>query len=68
VKQVKDGDYGITVLSVSSDGQLLVGQLEDRQLHMYSAEGSHVTSVGLLDGDNLFSAVWTRNGHIVYTT
>jgi hypothetical protein len=52
---------------VSSDGQLLVGQFQDRQLHVYSAEGSHVTSINLLDGDTLKDAVWTRRGHIVYT-
>jgi hypothetical protein len=49
VEQLKNGEYGVTVLSVSSEGQLLVGQYKDRQLHVYSAEGSHVTSINLLD-------------------
>jgi hypothetical protein len=52
---------------VSSEGQLLVGQYKDRQLHVYSAEGSHVTSINLLDDDTLKDAVWTPRGHIVYT-
>jgi hypothetical protein len=68
VKQVKDGEYGVTVLSLSSDGQLLVGQYEDHQLRdVYSAEGSHVTSINLLDGDTLYDAVWTPKSNILYT-
>jgi hypothetical protein len=67
VEQVKGGKCGVTVLSMSSDGQLLVGQYQDRQLHVYSGEGSHVTSINLLDGDTLLEAVWTPRCHIVYT-
>jgi hypothetical protein len=52
---------------VSSDGQLLVGRCFDRQLHVYSAEGNHVTSVKLLDGHGLTDAAWTPRGNIVYT-
>jgi hypothetical protein len=36
---------------------------EDRQLHVYSAEGSHVTSINLLDGDTLK----TLCGHLAVT-
>ncbi len=67
VEQIKSGKYGVTVLSVSSDGQLLVGQSHDRQLHVYSADGSHVSSVDLPDGDTLKDAVWTPRGNIVYS-
>jgi hypothetical protein len=67
VEQVKDGQYGVLVLSVSSEGKLLVGQYKDCQLHVYSTQGSHVTSINLLDDDALTDAVWTPRGHILYT-
>jgi hypothetical protein len=57
----------ITVLSVSSEGQILVGQQLDRQLHVYSANCSHVTSIALPHNDTVYDAVWTRRGNIVYT-
>jgi hypothetical protein len=51
---------------VSSDSsvRLVVGQQEDRQLHVYSGEGSHVTSINLLDGDTLHRSLC---GHLVVT-
>jgi hypothetical protein len=66
VKQIKDGENGAFILSVSSEGQSLVGQKKDKQLHIYSAEYSHVISVNLLEDDMLGDAVWTPRGHIVY--
>lgn len=67
MEQVRGGKFGVTVLSVSSGGQLLVGSYEDRQVHVYSAEGSHVISINLLDDDTLEDAVWSPRGDIVYT-
>jgi hypothetical protein len=57
----------VKVLSVSSEGQLLVGQLRDSQLHVYSADCCHVTYIKLPDNDTVYKAVWTRRGNIVYS-
>ncbi len=67
VHQIKNDTYGVTVLSVFSDGHLLVGQYDDRQLCVYSVDGSHVTSVTLPNdytqrSDFLQDAVWTPRG------
>jgi hypothetical protein len=67
VKQIEFREYYVDVLSVSSEGQLLVGCCYDCQLHVYSAEGNQVTSVNLLDGHTLTDAAWTPRGNIVYT-
>ena len=61
-----NGGY-VDVLSVSSEGQLLVGQYRDRQLHVYSADCRHVTTIKLPDNDKVYDAVWTRRGNIVYS-
>jgi WD40 repeat protein len=68
VKQLICRKCSVAVLSVSSDGQLLVGGYTDRQLLVYSTEGNHVTSVNLLDGETLKNAVWTPRGNIAYTS
>lgn len=57
----------VDILSVSSEGQLLVGQSDERQLHVYSADYSHVTSINLPDNDEVYEAVWTSVGNIVYS-
>ncbi len=59
---------GVSILSVSSGGQLLVGQYRDSQLNVYSTDGDHVTSIDLPGGDRLVDAAWTPRGNIVYTT
>ncbi len=41
------------ILSVSSDGQVLVGQEEDYQLHVYSTDGVYVASIDVPGGDSL---------------
>jgi hypothetical protein len=51
---------------VSSEGQFLVGELEDKRLHVYSADYSHMMSINLCDDDTLGNAVWTPRGHIMY--
>ena len=54
---------------MSSEGQLLVGQWREHQLHVYSADCCHVTSIKLPDNDKVdkvCDAVWTRRGNIVY--
>jgi hypothetical protein len=56
----------VTAVLVSSGGQLLVGQLGERQLHVYSADCCHVTSIKLPDNDMVWDAVWTKRGNIVY--
>lgn len=58
----------VYILSVSSDGQLLVGRLFDVQLHVYSTDGGYVASIDVPGGDRLRNAVWTPRGNIVYTT
>ena len=58
-------DSAVAILSVSSEGQLLVGQVDGGQLHVYSADCCHVTSIKL--PDNVYDAVWTRRGNIVYS-
>ena len=58
---------GVDILSVSSDGLLLVGQYDDRQLHVYSADCRHVKSIKLPNNDKAWDAVWTRHGNIVYS-
>jgi hypothetical protein len=60
-------DNSVTILSVSSESQLLVGQSNDHQLHVYSADCRHVTSIKLHDYDKVCDAVWTRHGNIVYS-
>jgi hypothetical protein len=60
-------DRRINALSVSSEGQLLVGQWDDSQLQVYSADCCHVTSIKLPNNDSVFDAVWTRRGNIVYS-
>jgi hypothetical protein len=67
VEQVESGKYDVSVLSVSSKGQLLVGQWQDCQLYIYNTDGCYVTSVALPDGDTLQDAVWTARGNIVYS-
>ena len=67
-EQIGSVGRGVTVLSVSSDGRLLVGQWGDRQLHVYSIDGSHVTSITLPNGDTVLDAVWTLRGNIVCAT
>jgi hypothetical protein len=58
----------VNVLSVSSEGLLLVGQHRDqRQLHVYSADCSYVTSIKLPTNKHVADAVWTRRGNIVYS-
>jgi hypothetical protein len=57
----------VDILSVSSEGQLLVGQGGDRQLHVYSADCCHVTSIKLPDNDTVCDAVWTQHSNIVYS-
>jgi hypothetical protein len=57
----------LNVLSVSSEGQLLVSLWDDRQLHVYSADYSHVTSITIFDSDSVYDAVWTSRGNIVCT-
>jgi hypothetical protein len=58
----------LVVLSVSSEGQLLVGQSDDRhQLHVYNADCCHVMTIKLPDNDKVCNAVWTRRGNIVYS-
>jgi hypothetical protein len=59
--------HPVEVLSVSSEGQLLVGLQRDRQLHVYSADRRHLTSITLPDNDRVYDAVWTRRGNIVYS-
>ncbi len=53
---------------MSTDGQLLIGGRDSKQLHIHSIDGSHVTSVNLPDDDKIQCAEWTPSGHIVYTT
>ena len=67
VEQLKTGEYGVTVLSVSSEGQLLAGQHLGRYLHVYSADCCHVTSITLPNNGKVCDAVWTRRGNIVYS-
>jgi hypothetical protein len=59
--------WEVNALSVSRKGQLLVGQWHDRQLHIYSANYSHVTSIKLPDDYIVYDAVWTPRGNIVYS-
>jgi small nuclear ribonucleoprotein (snRNP)-like protein len=66
IEQFKDDTFVDFILSVSSEGRLLVGKKYERQLHIYNAEYSHVISINLLDDDKLGDAVWTPRGHIVY--
>lgn len=54
-------------MSVSNEGQFLVGEFREKQLHVYSAEYSHVTSINLCDDETLGDAVWTLRGHIMYS-
>jgi phosphoribosyl-AMP cyclohydrolase len=57
----------VTVLSVSSKGLLLVGQQwDERQLHVYSADCSYVTSIELPTNIYVRDAVWTLRGNIIY--
>ncbi len=59
----------VDALSVSSDGQLLVGQNRGKQLLVLNnTDGNHVTSINLTANDTLNDAVWTPRGRIVYTT
>jgi hypothetical protein len=52
---------------VSSEGQLLIGLHQEHQLHIYSANCSHVTSLATPHNDMVHDAVWTPRGNIVYT-
>lgn len=57
----------VNLLSVSSEGQLLVGQLRGHHLHIYSADCNPVMSFTLLKNDVVHYAVWTQRGNIVYS-
>lgn len=67
VKQLQNGRYGVSVLSVSSSGQLLVGELADNRLHVYWSNGSYVTSLFMQGNDSIMDAAWTPCGNIVCT-
>jgi hypothetical protein len=56
----------IHILSVSNEGQLLVGHWFDHTLHVYRADGSRVKSITLSYSEIVTDAVWTRQGNIVY--
>ncbi len=58
----------IETLSVSTDGQLLVGQWSDLNLHAYAKNGSHVTSISIPSGFSADDAVWTPRGNISFVT
>jgi outer membrane protein assembly factor BamB len=59
----------VTILSVASDGQVLIGKSEQKQLYVYSEDGYLVTTVTVPFDDIVTDAVWSpREHHIVCTT
>ena len=68
VKKLKG--FGVTILSAFND-KLLVscgGVFGLSQLFIYSREGRHRSTITTNDNDELFDAMWTPRGNIVYTT
>jgi hypothetical protein len=51
---------------VSSEGQLLVGQSLDSQLHVYNADCCHAISIRLPENGMIGDAMWIQCGNIVY--
>jgi hypothetical protein len=76
VKPIEDTLFETTakILSVSRKGshhQLIVGQRYEKTIYIYNTtDYSLVKTLGLPTGDNdtLRDAIWTPDGHIVYTT
>jgi hypothetical protein len=60
--------YGVTILSVASDGQLLIGRQYDKQLHVYSDNGSHVKSLAIPFNTKVTDAVWSPREHDIVCT
>jgi hypothetical protein len=52
---------------VSNEGQLVVGQVSNSQLHVYSADCRFETSITLASIYAVTGAVWTRQGNILYS-
>jgi hypothetical protein len=57
----------IIVLSVSSEGLLLVGQRFGHLLYVYNANCSYVTSIWLPNEIQTPQVVWTQSGNIIYS-
>jgi hypothetical protein len=61
--------YGVTTLSVASDGQLLIGERLGEQLHLYSRIGDYVKSLAVPFDAHVIDAMWSPREHrIVCTT
>jgi hypothetical protein len=59
----------VNILSVGSDGQVLLGRGEQKQLYVYSEDGYLVTTVAIPFYDRVIDAVWSpREHHIVCAT
>lgn len=63
LKTNRRGEIGI--LSVSSNGLVLVGALSSTELHIYTTSGSHVKTLNISDTVLVYDAVWTRRSNIL---
>jgi hypothetical protein len=57
----------VSELLVSNEGLLLVDQLGNSQLQVYSANFFFITSITLASIHTVTGAVWTRQGNILYS-
>lgn len=73
VKQVADAKCCVDIMSISKNGELLVGSSwntkSENFLHIYDTEGRHISTVKNLHGHNNYvhDATWTPRGNIVFT-
>jgi hypothetical protein len=66
---VPELDNIVNILSVASDGRVLISRGEQKQLYVYSEDGYLVTSVAVPFDERAIDAAWSpREHHIVCTT
>jgi hypothetical protein len=66
---VPELDNVVDILSVASNGQVLLNRQKQKQLYVYSEDGYLVTTVAVPFDDRAIDAAWSpREHHIVCTT
>lgn len=59
-------EQGVSILSISNDGRLLVGSFQSHYLFIYRLNDSQVTTINIDPSTRIRDAVWTCQGDIVY--
>ena len=57
----------VGILSVFNN-KILISKMKQSKLHIYSQEGHYMSTITLDTDDEVYDAIWTPRGNIVYTT